>query len=183
MHCRHPRNVYHLAQATSSVVTRAPRRCMCRNVLRGTARSGDARRTEGNTMTAASHYLAVFIGGGIGSALRYGVGRVSFAIVGPNFPAGTLGVNVIGCFLMGALAGWLAFRSIDQVVLDHWSFRRLYDFLRVCIGRGGTLGTRRRRYDRRLSCGVTCRLHWRLIPWAGTDAVRHVMTMAPQELH
>ena len=67
-------------------------------------------------MTAASHYLAVFIGGGIGSALRYGVGRVSFAIVGPNFPAGTLAVNVIGCFLMGALAGWLSFRDdgIDQ---------------------------------------------------------------------
>jgi len=67
-------------------------------------------------MTAASHYLAVFIGGGIGSALRYGVGRVSFAIVGTTFPAGTLAVNVIGCFIMGALAGWLSFRDdgIDQ---------------------------------------------------------------------
>lgn len=67
-------------------------------------------------MSPASHYLAVFVGGGIGSALRYGVGRVSLAIVGPNFPAGTLIANLIGCFLMGVLASWLAFRDdgIDQ---------------------------------------------------------------------
>lgn len=57
------------------------------------------------------HYVLVFIGGGIGSALRYGVGRVSLALLGPNFPAGTLAVNVIGCFLMGALVEWLAFRD------------------------------------------------------------------------
>jgi len=57
------------------------------------------------------HYLLVFIGGGIGSALRYGVGRVSLVLIGPNFPAGTLAVNVVGCFLMGALAEWLAFRD------------------------------------------------------------------------
>jgi len=67
-------------------------------------------------MSPASHYLAVFVGGGIGSAMRYGVGRVSLVIVGPNFPAGTLIVNLIGCFLMGVLASWLAFRDdgIDQ---------------------------------------------------------------------
>jgi len=50
----------------------------------------------------------VFLGGGIGSALRYGVGRVSLAWIGPSFPAGTLAVNVVGCFAMGALAEWLA---------------------------------------------------------------------------
>ena len=50
----------------------------------------------------------VFLGGGIGSALRYGVGRAALAWIGPNFPAGTLAVNVIGCFAMGALAEWLA---------------------------------------------------------------------------
>jgi CrcB protein len=50
----------------------------------------------------------VFLGGGIGSAARYGVGRAALAWFGPNFPAGTLIVNVVGCFAMGALAEWLA---------------------------------------------------------------------------
>lgn len=50
----------------------------------------------------------VFLGGGIGSALRYGAGRAALAWFGPNFPAGTLAVNVIGCFAMGVLAEWLA---------------------------------------------------------------------------
>jgi CrcB protein len=57
---------------------------------------------------------AVFIGGGIGSALRYGVGRASIAFVGPNYPVGTLGVNLVGCFLMGALAGCLAYRDFGM---------------------------------------------------------------------
>jgi fluoride exporter len=50
----------------------------------------------------------VFLGGGIGSALRYGVGRATLAWFGPNFPVGTLAVNVAGCLLMGMLAEWLA---------------------------------------------------------------------------
>ena len=54
-------------------------------------------------------YIVVFIGGGIGSALRHGVNRLSFALVGPAFPAGTLFVNVSGCLTMGLLAGWFVF--------------------------------------------------------------------------
>ncbi len=54
----------------------------------------------------------VFLGGGIGSALRYGVGRAALAWYGPNFPAGTLIVNVVGCFAMGALAEWLALHDV-----------------------------------------------------------------------
>jgi CrcB protein len=50
----------------------------------------------------------VFLGGGLGSALRYGIGRAVLAWFGPNFPAGTLIVNAVGCFVMGALAEWLA---------------------------------------------------------------------------
>lgn len=59
-------------------------------------------------MQTLAHVGWVFLGGGIGSALRYGVGRASLAWFGPGFPAGTLAVNVIGCFVMGALAEWLA---------------------------------------------------------------------------
>jgi CrcB protein len=59
-------------------------------------------------MQTLAHAGWVFLGGGIGSALRYGVGRLTLAWFGPNFPVGTLVVNVLGCVLMGALAEWLA---------------------------------------------------------------------------
>ena len=49
-------------------------------------------------------YLAVFVGGGLGAALRHAVNRTSLAYLGPAFPYGTLIVNVIGGLLMGVLA-------------------------------------------------------------------------------
>jgi fluoride exporter len=49
-------------------------------------------------------YLIVFLGGGIGAAMRHGVNRASLAYFGPAFPYGTLIVNVVGGLLMGALA-------------------------------------------------------------------------------
>jgi CrcB protein len=54
------------------------------------------------------NYLLIFIGGGVGSALRYGASRASLELIGPNFPAGTLFVNVVGSTLMGILAAWFA---------------------------------------------------------------------------
>jgi CrcB protein len=63
------------------------------------------------------NYLLIFIGGGIGSAMRYGASRASLALIGPGFPAGTLFVNVVGSTLMGVLAAWFALRgSADQSV-------------------------------------------------------------------
>lgn len=62
-------------------------------------------------MQGLSHFGWVFLGGGIGSALRYGFGRAALAVAGPNFPVGTLAVNVLGCALMGVLAEWLALRD------------------------------------------------------------------------
>ena len=49
-------------------------------------------------------YLAVFIGGGIGAALRHGVNRAALAWLGPAFPYGTLIVNILGGLCMGMLA-------------------------------------------------------------------------------
>lgn len=49
-------------------------------------------------------YLVVFAGGGLGAALRHGVNRASLAYFGPDFPYGTLFVNVVGGLLMGVLA-------------------------------------------------------------------------------
>lgn len=50
--------------------------------------------------------LLVFLGGGLGALLRYGL----VLIVRPHwpaFPVGTLAVNLIGCAAIGALAGRL----------------------------------------------------------------------------
>lgn len=49
----------------------------------------------------------VMIGGAAGSALRYLFGRLALALLGPGFPWGTLGVNLIGGLAMGLLAGIL----------------------------------------------------------------------------
>jgi len=52
--------------------------------------------------------LLVFVGGGIGSVLRFGVNRLGVAWFGPGVPAGTLAVNILGSFLMGLAAALLA---------------------------------------------------------------------------
>jgi len=54
--------------------------------------------------------ILVMIGGAIGAALRYQFGRVSVRVMGTDYPWGTLGVNVIGGFTMGVVAGWFAMR-------------------------------------------------------------------------
>jgi fluoride exporter len=56
-------------------------------------------------------YLLVFLGAGLGGALRHGVNVGCARVCGPAFPWGTLTVNIVGSFVMGALAGWLAFKA------------------------------------------------------------------------
>ncbi|HEX2724451.1 MAG TPA: fluoride efflux transporter CrcB [Beijerinckiaceae bacterium] len=56
-------------------------------------------------------YVLVFLGAGLGGALRHGVNVAAARLVGTDFPWGTLGVNVIGGFAMGVLAGWLALKA------------------------------------------------------------------------
>ena len=55
-------------------------------------------------------YLIVFLGAGVGGALRHGVNVGAARLFGYGFPFGTLIVNVVGSFMMGALAGYFAFR-------------------------------------------------------------------------
>src|SRR6185295_11781182 len=55
-------------------------------------------------------YLIVFVGAGIGGAMRHGVNVGAARLFGFGFPYGTLIVNVAGSFLMGLLAGYFAFR-------------------------------------------------------------------------
>ena len=55
----------------------------------------------------------VGVGGLIGASSRYAVGRWVNDMAGnPAFPYGTLAVNVIGCLLIGVLAGLAATRTI-----------------------------------------------------------------------
>jgi CrcB protein len=56
-------------------------------------------------------YLIVFLGAGIGGAGRHGVNLLSARLFGTGFPAGTLVINVLGCLVMGLIAGAFAFRG------------------------------------------------------------------------
>lgn len=49
----------------------------------------------------------VMIGGAFGAGARHLVGRTTLSLFGPNYPWGTLAVNLIGGLLMGLLAGGL----------------------------------------------------------------------------
>jgi CrcB protein len=55
-------------------------------------------------------YLIVFLGAGLGGALRHAVNVGAARLFGYGFPFGTLIVNILGSFLMGLLAGYFAFR-------------------------------------------------------------------------
>ena len=62
-------------------------------------------------------YLIVFLGGGIGAALRHGF-NVGFArLLGTGFPYATLWENVTGSLVMGLLVGWFALKGGAP---QHW---------------------------------------------------------------
>jgi CrcB protein len=62
-------------------------------------------------------YLIVFVGGGLGAALRHGVNLAVARLLGTAFPYATLIENVSGSLVMGLLAGYFAFRGGAS---QHW---------------------------------------------------------------
>lgn len=62
-------------------------------------------------------FFIVFLGGGLGAALRHGVNLAAARLLGTSFPWGTLTVNVVGSLVMGLMAAWFAFEGSPS---QHW---------------------------------------------------------------
>src|SRR6185503_5793924 len=62
-------------------------------------------------------FLIVFLGGGIGAALRHGVNLASARLLGTSFPYATLFENVTGSLAMGLLAAYFAYLGDAS---QHW---------------------------------------------------------------
>lgn len=62
-------------------------------------------------------YLIVFLGGGLGAALRHGINLASARAFGTGFPYGTFLVNVSGSLIMGLAAAYFAFKGDAS---QHW---------------------------------------------------------------
>jgi CrcB protein len=68
--------------------------------------------------SAVGGFLFVFLGGGLGAALRHGVNLISARLFGTAFPWHTLIENVTGSLVMGVLAGYFAFKADPSS--QHW---------------------------------------------------------------
>ena len=56
-------------------------------------------------------FLIVFLGGGIGAALRHGTNLAVARTLGTAFPFATMIENVLGSLIMGLLAAYFAFKG------------------------------------------------------------------------
>lgn len=59
-------------------------------------------------MTSIHAYALVFLGAGVGGALRHGLNLAALHMLGSRFPFGIFGINVAGSLIMGLVAGWLS---------------------------------------------------------------------------
>jgi CrcB protein len=57
------------------------------------------------------NYLLVFVGGGLGSTLRYLVNVICPRLFGLAFPYHTFIINITGSTVMGLVAGYFAFKG------------------------------------------------------------------------
>lgn len=54
-----------------------------------------------------THFLIVFLGGGLGAGMRHLTGLAALRLLGPGFPWGTIVVNVFGSLIMGVFIALL----------------------------------------------------------------------------
>jgi CrcB protein len=62
-------------------------------------------------------YLIVFLGGGVGAAIRHGVNLAGLRALGPNIPYATIFINITGSTIMGLVAAYFAFKGDAS---QHW---------------------------------------------------------------
>jgi fluoride exporter len=66
---------------------------------------------RGVGMRGAVAFVLVFLGGGLGAALRHGINLLVARLLGGGFPYGTLLVNVAGSLIMGLMIEYFALKS------------------------------------------------------------------------
>jgi CrcB protein len=59
--------------------------------------------------------LAVFIGGGLGSLLRFGISKGSASVFQSNFPLGTFISNILACILLAVLVIFISNKTDQEV--------------------------------------------------------------------
>lgn len=57
-------------------------------------------------------YLVVFVGAGVGGAIRHGMNIWVGRFLGTHFPWHTFSINILGSLVMGLVAGWFIRRGI-----------------------------------------------------------------------
>ncbi len=67
--------------------------------------------------THLAAYAVVFLGGGVGAAVRHGINIAAFRTLGPNFPYSTIFINITGSTIMGLVAAYFAFKGDAS---QHW---------------------------------------------------------------
>ena len=56
----------------------------------------------------------VFLGGGIGAAIRHLVNQAVGRVTGTDFPFGIMAINISGSLVMGLAAGYFAFKASES---------------------------------------------------------------------
>lgn len=74
------------------------------------------------------NWIAVFIGGGLGSLLRFGLGKTVNWINNSHFPWATFIINILACFILGFLVGLADHKQILSPIL------RLFWVIGFCGG-------------------------------------------------
>jgi CrcB protein len=63
------------------------------------------------------NFLSISLAAILGANLRYLLSRLAARELGPNFPYGTLFINIVGSFIVGLFLVW----TTERVLLDpHW---------------------------------------------------------------
>jgi len=62
-------------------------------------------------------YAVVFVGAGIGGALRHAVNVLASRAMRPDLPVATFAVNLVGSLAAGVIAGYLAPRGEDATTI------------------------------------------------------------------